>query len=422
MGRNRKMGLDYFPFDIDTFQDIKIRKLIKYQGGKAITIYALLLCFIYKDGYYMRWDKELPFIISEQTGFEEAYISEVIKSCLTLGLFSKELFDTEQVLTSKGIQSRYRDICKQIKRKCDFSEYSLISSEENDISSEEIPVSSEEKPINSAKSTQKKIKGKENIAIDFPSEEEKSSFPSNEEKASNAREGKVEVSGNSENSENGDFGGLGEQSLAAEIETENGFANKKKNALVGEAGQETEIPPMQRERKFVDLTKEKNKADELLTSDSENVSEAKKSAKSRVFQQEKIPYQEIVDLFNSICLDYPKVVKLSDARKNKIRIRVEEMGGFARAKPIIQTIFEKMQASKFMRGDNKRGWKAYFDWIFENGKNWVKILEGNYDNSNKNSGAHSATDSDAEFMRNIAEGIARANFEKQQRRNGSESL
>ena len=165
MGRNRKTGLDYFPFDIDTFQDIKIRKLIKYQGGKAITIYALLLCFIYKDGYYMRWDKELPFIISEQTGFDEAYISEVIKSCLTLGLLSRELFEAEGVLTSRGIQSRYRDICKQMKRKCDFSEFSIIpseDSEETDIPSEENGISSEEMPINSGKSTQNKKKGKEN--------------------------------------------------------------------------------------------------------------------------------------------------------------------------------------------------------------------------------------------------------------------
>ena len=161
MGRNRKLGLDYFPFDVDMFQDIKIRKLIKYQSGKAVTVYALLLCFIYKSGYYMRWDEELPFIISEQTGFEEAYIQEVIKSCMVLGLFSKELFDKERVLTSKGIQERYRDICKQINRKCDFVEFSLISSEEKPISSKEMPVSSEEKRINSEKSTQKKKERKE---------------------------------------------------------------------------------------------------------------------------------------------------------------------------------------------------------------------------------------------------------------------
>ena len=107
MGRNRKVGLDYFPMDVDFFQDIRIRKLIKYQGGKAVTVYALLLCIIYKQGYYVRWDDELPFIISEQTGFEEAYIQEVFKCCLIVGLFSKKLYDSDKVITSKGIQERW---------------------------------------------------------------------------------------------------------------------------------------------------------------------------------------------------------------------------------------------------------------------------------------------------------------------------
>lgn len=52
----------------------------------------------------------------------------------------------------------------------------------------------------------------------------------------------------------------------------------------------------------------------------------------------------------------------------------------------------------------------------------AQAINKQYGNSSKNSGTHSATDSDAEFMRNIAEGIARANYEKQQRRNGSEPL
>lgn len=47
MARIAKSGLEYFPFDIDFFQDIRIRKLIKRQGGKAVTVYALLLCLIY---------------------------------------------------------------------------------------------------------------------------------------------------------------------------------------------------------------------------------------------------------------------------------------------------------------------------------------------------------------------------------------
>lgn len=158
MGRNAKIGLDYFPFEVDFFNDIKVRKLIKYQGGKAVTIYALLLCFIYKSGYYMRWDEELPFIVSEQTGFDEVYISEVIKSCLKLGLFSEELFNTHKILTSKGIQERYIYICNLSKRKVIISPEINISSEEIGIYSEEIDISLEETPINSVKSTQRKEK------------------------------------------------------------------------------------------------------------------------------------------------------------------------------------------------------------------------------------------------------------------------
>lgn len=130
MARTTKKGLEYFPMDIDIFSNIKIRKLIKYQGGKAVSVYALLLCNIYKCGYYMKWDNELPFICSELTGFEEAYISEVVKTCLSLGLFSKELFDTDKVLTSKSIQERYERICIQCRRVSKIDDYSLLTPQE----------------------------------------------------------------------------------------------------------------------------------------------------------------------------------------------------------------------------------------------------------------------------------------------------
>lgn len=126
MARTVKTGLEYFPFDIDFFQDLRIRKLIKYQGGKAVTVYALLLCIIYKDGYYIRWDDELPFVISEQTGYDEAYIQEVINCCMNIGLFSKELFKAEGVMTSKGIQERYMNINRLCKRTATVSEYNLL--------------------------------------------------------------------------------------------------------------------------------------------------------------------------------------------------------------------------------------------------------------------------------------------------------
>ena len=96
---------------------------------------------------------------------------------------------------------------------------------------------------------------------------------------------------------------------------------------------------------------------------------------------EKIPIMEITDMWNSICPNLPKVEKITDKRKAKIPIRVKEMGGWDKAKPILENIFWKVRQSKFLNGDNNRGWKCYFDWIFENCSNWVKIHEGNYDDS-----------------------------------------
>lgn len=121
-----KQGLEYFPMDIDMFQDMRVRKLIKYQGGASVAVYTLLLCLIYKDGYYMRWDNELPFIVSEVTGLDENHISEVIKCCISIGLFDKKLFDKEKILTSRGIQQRYCNIKRLNKRLARIDEYKLI--------------------------------------------------------------------------------------------------------------------------------------------------------------------------------------------------------------------------------------------------------------------------------------------------------
>lgn len=126
MARPTKKGLDYFLLDADLFQDPRIRKLIKYQGGKAFTVYALLLCTIYRNGYYAVWDKELPFIFSELSGYTEAYVQEVIDCCLNVGLLSKELFDSAKVLTSLSIQQRYRKSCITMRRNVVIDEYSLL--------------------------------------------------------------------------------------------------------------------------------------------------------------------------------------------------------------------------------------------------------------------------------------------------------
>lgn len=109
--------------------------------------------------------------------------------------------------------------------------------------------------------------------------------------------------------------------------------------------------------------------------------------RSKAVKSETLDYSRIVDLYHRLCTDFPRVIKLTDGRKQKIRIRfVEEMhSDWA----LLEKVFRKMQASKFLRGDSRKGWKASFDWIFENTQNWVKVAEGNYDTPN-DATAHSA--------------------------------
>lgn len=94
------------------------------------------------------------------------------------------------------------------------------------------------------------------------------------------------------------------------------------------------------------------------------------------------PYADIVSLWNATCLSLPKVRQLNDSRRSKIKCRLNEWGKtpdemLARAKEI----FARCSSSAFLCGDNKSDWTATFDWLFENDKNWVKVMEGNYDNN-----------------------------------------
>ena len=81
---------------------------------------------------------------------------------------------------------------------------------------------------------------------------------------------------------------------------------------------------------------------------------------------------------------------MTDKRREKIRIRLAEMGK-TRADQIItlETVFIKIGESDFCNGKNERGWKADFDWVFVNESNWVKVIENKY--INKTPGRASAS-------------------------------
>lgn len=130
-----------------------------------------------------------------------------------------------------------------------------------------------------------------------------------------------------------------------------------------------------KEYNIIDIKQESGSNDQLSSASDE--AKAVEPAKPKTG---KLPFKEIKEMWNETCPGFPKLFTISEARKNKMRLRIAEMGGAEKALPLLKQIFTKMQESNFLKGDNKRGWKASFDWLFENDKNWVKVYEGNYDN------------------------------------------
>lgn len=111
---------------------------------------------------------------------------------------------------------------------------------------------------------------------------------------------------------------------------------------------------------------DKDSIDKDITSQSDEVAAAH------------INYQSIIDMYNDICISYPKVTKLSEARKKaiKARLRLYNLDDFKK-------LFTMAEESDFLKGANNRNWSATFDWLISDA-NMAKVLSGNY----KNTGNH----------------------------------
>ena len=95
--------------------------------------------------------------------------------------------------------------------------------------------------------------------------------------------------------------------------------------------------------------------------------------KEEEIEREKIDYKGIVNTFNSVCVSFPSVKVISDARKKAIKARLKNY-----SVDDFRTLFEKAEASSFLKGKNSSNWSATFDWLIKD-SNMAKVLDGNYD-------------------------------------------
>lgn len=153
MARPIKKGIDYFPLDVDFLRDIKIRKVMRACGSAAPTILICLLGNIYRDeGYYMKWDEDTRFLVADDVGTSEASVDEVVKKSIQVGIFDSKLYDQHQILTSHGIQERYKKAAYQKSDSSIDKKYDLLNVNYTDNG-----VSTIGNPVNHADSTQSKV-------------------------------------------------------------------------------------------------------------------------------------------------------------------------------------------------------------------------------------------------------------------------
>lgn len=104
-----------------------------------------------------------------------------------------------------------------------------------------------------------------------------------------------------------------------------------------------------------------------------------------------IDFEGIRAYYKQCCPNLPQVrgEVLSDKRRQLVADRIYEHSrnpaeSIDDGKRTVKEAIDKVAASKYLNGDSKSGFKAGFDWIF-NAENFIKILEGNYDNHDKES-------------------------------------
>ena len=161
MSRPTKQGVDYFPLDVyldDKFKFIQIKYKLE---GFAILI--KLFQKVYSYGYWYMWTEDETLIFADENKADLELVNNVIEEAIKRDIFDKDLFDKYNILTSKGIQKRYKEIVRRRKDVEVKVEYLLI---DNDLG-----VNDNIKPTlgihDDSKSTQSKVDKNKDIAAYF---------------------------------------------------------------------------------------------------------------------------------------------------------------------------------------------------------------------------------------------------------------
>ncbi len=128
MARPFKKGIQYFPLDVNIFDDDKMQDLNYQAGPLGEIVFIRILTLIYANGYYLACDIEsLTRILHKQMGqtwLKLEKIRALIHACLEVRLFDKGLA-AQGVMTSVAIQKQFILSTKR-RMKAEIDKYCLL--------------------------------------------------------------------------------------------------------------------------------------------------------------------------------------------------------------------------------------------------------------------------------------------------------
>lgn len=132
-GRPTKAGLDYF--ELDCHMEEKVRLIQAEFGLKGFAVLVKLYQKIYGGfGYYCEWTTDSLLLFMSENGLpsdNKNLIADIVAACIRRNIFSEQLFNDFNILTSEGVQKRYLNATSKREKIELKKEYLLIVVPEN---------------------------------------------------------------------------------------------------------------------------------------------------------------------------------------------------------------------------------------------------------------------------------------------------
>lgn len=110
MARPTKKGIDYFSFDVDL--DSKWDLLEAEYGLEGFALAVKIYQKIYKHCYYWTVTKDELLLMSKRVNVNINLINDIINRLIDREFFNSKIYKKYSILTSSGIQKRYREATK----------------------------------------------------------------------------------------------------------------------------------------------------------------------------------------------------------------------------------------------------------------------------------------------------------------------